>query len=250
MRMKFCLSALLLTAPATAQDAFFDGFDQLDSDRWYVSDGWSNGEHQSCIWSMNQVAVEEGELRLSLAAEERDDFALGCAELQTNARQGFGTFEARMAVPYTEGMNANMFTFIGGPQNKPHNEIDFEFISPRSPVLQTNFHTFEGGENTTDHDVPSDGAFRTYSFIWEPDRIRWFIDGTLIREETGGVLPDMPQKMYLSLWSTDLMVDWMGRFDPASAPQTLVVDWAAYTPAGEDCAFPESVLCRPDVPVN
>ena len=252
-------ATLIFPLMSRAQEAFFDDFDTLDRDRWFVSDGCTNGPHQHCLGSKNQMSVSGGQLNLSLvkvaavagdkndAQDAPENIELGCAEVQTNKRQDFGTFEARMKVPYAEGMNANMFTFIGAPQDKPHNEIDFEFLARDEPTLQTNFHTAKSSTNEELHPTPNDQTFRTYSFIWEPDRIRWFIDGELIRDETADTLPDTRQKMYLSLWSTDQLTDWMGTFDPASAPQTLEVDWVAYTPAGQDCAFQQSVLCLPDV---
>ena len=65
--MKPLFVALALAAcasPALAQDAFFDDFDTLDQSRWYVSDGWSNGAHQNCTWSADQVTASGGTLRV------------------------------------------------------------------------------------------------------------------------------------------------------------------------------------------
>ncbi|MEL7213946.1 MAG: family 16 glycosylhydrolase [Pseudomonadota bacterium] len=244
------LAASFIGAPhafAQSDASFFEPFDALDRDRWFISSGWANGDHQSCLWHRDRVAINDGVLALSLTADAKEDRDLSCAEIQTNARFGYGTFEVRMNVPYATGMNANMFTFIGAPQDRPHNEIDFEFINRQSPTLQTNFHTAQGSENTDLTAMPDDGAYRIYSFIWEPDRIRWFIDGDLIRETTGADLPNEPQKLYLSLWSTETLKDWMGVFEAADAPQTLEVDWVAFTAAGEPCAFDQSVLCQSDI---
>ena len=223
--------------------SFFEPFETLSDSRWFVSSGWANGDHQSCLWHRDRVAIEEGILRLSLTADAKEDRDFSCGEIQSEERFGYGTFEARMKVPYARGMNANLFTFIGAPQDRPHNEIDFEFIAPQEPVLQTNFHTARSSENTALHPMAADGAFRNYAFIWEPDRIRWYIDGTLIRDVQGGDLPDEPQKIYLSLWSTDTLTDWMGVFEASSGAQVLEVDWVAYTAPGEDCTFEQSVLC-------
>jgi len=231
------------TDGARADGAFFDGFDGLDRDRWYVSDGWTNGDHQSCLWQQDRVRVADGRLRLSLESLPGGDPPLACAEVQSNARFAYGTFEARMKVPYAVGLNANMFTYIGPPQNKPHQEIDFEFIAPDGPSLQTNVH-FDGQDPRPELlEMDDDGAFRTYSMIWEPERIRWFIDGVQIREARGGSIPDEAQKLYLSLWSSDRLTGWMGDFEARNAPQVLEVDWVAYSPPGSDCRFEGSVLC-------
>ena len=131
--------------------SFFEPFETLSDSRWFVSSGWANGDHQSCLWHRDRVAIEEGILRLSLTADAKEDRDFSCGEIQSEERFGYGTFEARMKVPYARGMNANLFTFIGAPQDRPHNEIDFEFIAPQEPVLQTNFHTARSSENTALH---------------------------------------------------------------------------------------------------
>lgn len=44
--------------------SFFDDFTTFDMDRWYISDGWSNGDHQNCVWSESAVVHEKGLLGL------------------------------------------------------------------------------------------------------------------------------------------------------------------------------------------
>lgn len=243
--------SLLVTSGVAAEEdeSFFDPFDELMKSRWYVSSGWANGDHQSCLWHKDRVKVGDGKLLLSLTDHAKKDRQFSCGEIQTHARLGYGTFEARMKVPYARGMNANMFTFIGPPQDRPHNEIDFEFIAPNNPVLQTNVHFRGDSENTELLARSDDNAFHDYAFVWEPGRVRWFIDGELIRDLRGDALPNEPQKMYLSLWSTDTLVSWMGKFDAASAPQELEVEWAAFTKLGQGCAFEQSLLCQDGVDV-
>ncbi|NVO57327.1 family 16 glycosylhydrolase [Rhodobacteraceae bacterium B1Z28] len=251
-RIRVFFSATALMAGFAAPSAvvsqegasFFEPFDQLNQGRWYVSSGWTNGSHQNCLWHKNRVKVENGKLLLSLTGNAKQGLDFSCGEVQTNDHLGYGTFEARMKVPYAQGMNANMFTFVGSPQDRPHNEIDFEFIAPKTPTLQTNFHFKGDSDNTGMKKMPDDDAFHDYAFIWEPGRIRWFIDGKLIRDQSGDDLPNEPQKMYLSLWSTDTLVSWMGAFQAKSAPQVLKVEWAAYTKLGSACAFEQSVLCK------
>ncbi|MFQ6547499.1 family 16 glycosylhydrolase [Aestuariibius sp. 2305UL40-4] len=229
--------------------SFFEPFDALDGDRWFVSDGWANGPHQSCLWHRDRVAVRDGALVLSLTDDAEGDRALSCAEIQSEDRFHYGTFEARVKVPYAHGMNVNFFTFIGPPQDRPHNEIDFEFLARDAPVLQTNFHLRDDNRNEELHPMEDDGAFLTLSVIWEADRLRWYVDGELIRTEADGDLPDEPQKIYLSLWSTDTLTDWMGTFRAEDAPQHMEVDWVAYTAPGEGCAFEASILCAQGVEV-
>lgn len=240
--------AMVASAPAqevSDQGAFRDDFDTLDRDRWMVSDGWANGEHQSCLWSKDRVSVGDGILTLSLTDDPLKDRDYSCAEIQTNERFSYGTYEARMKVPFASGTNSNLFSHVGAPQKKPHNEIDFEFLGKQDGLLQTNYFVDGEGQHEEVIDVPdADDQFQTYSFVWMPDRIQWFIDGRMIREVTEGEIPEENQKIYLSIWSTDQLTDWLGEFRYPGAPLNLEVDWLAFTPQGAPCQFPESVACK------
>lgn len=223
--------------------AFFDDFDELNPERWFISDGWANGPHQSCLWHRDRVSLREGLLQLSLTTDAQGDRALSCAEVQSNEAFGPGTFEARVRIPFASGLNANFFTHIGAQQERPHNEIDFEFIAPRGPQLQTNFYVDGAGGHEELQDVADDGAFLNLAVTWEPGSLRWFLDGQLIREESDAPMPSEPQKIYLSLWTTDTLIDWLGPFDPSTAPLLMEVDWVAFTPLGANCQFEASILC-------
>ena len=90
----------------------------------------------------------------------------------------------------------------------------------------------------------ADAEFLHYAFTWTPEGVTWFVNGEeRHRTKPGTPLPTVPQKIYASLWGSDTFSDWMGDFDAASVPQTMQVDWIAFTRLGEDCRFPESILC-------
>ncbi len=228
---------------ASDKDGFLEEFAGLDRDRWFVSDGWVNGPHQNCLWSAEAVEIRDGVLRL-LVEKATDDGPEDylCAEIQSEDRFGFGVFEARVQVPFATGTNSNFFTFIGAPQNQPHDEIDFEFIARTEPVLQTNTYVDGQGGNEALIPMPDDGEWRDLAFVWEPDRVRWYVDGALIRTLEGDKVPSGAQKMYLSIWTTDVLIDWMGRFE-WTGPLALQVDRVAYTPLGAGCLFDTSILC-------
>lgn len=239
---------LLLAIPSDVVQAgdagaFRDTFDSLAEDRWFVSDGWVNGAHQNCLWSRSHVRVAGGQLLLDLSDKAAEGHVYGCGEVQSKARFGYGVFEARLKVPAGSGINANFFTHVGAPQKEPHNEIDFEFLGRSPDRVQLNFFAAGEGGHETMAAVPGASAgFHDYAIVWEPDRLRWFRDGRLLHEVRGGV-PDRPQKVYLSLWASDTMGDWLGPFAYPGRPLTLAVDWVAFTPAGAPCGFPESILC-------
>lgn len=251
--MKTIISILLATLSiavvtidqAKAQEAFFDDLDRLDRDRWYVSDGWTNGAHQACWWSRTALSVRDGTLLLKLRATGDSAKPYLCGEVQTRSRYRYGTFEARFRTDRASGVNAAFFTYIGEVHKKPHDEIDVEILT-RNPATVT-FNTFVSGQMHNGGEaplaVPADAEFHTYSIIWEPDRIRWFIDGTLAHETQDGLLPKNAQKIFLSLWNTTTLTDWMGPFADPGRDLEMAVDWVAWTPPGAGCQFPQSVLC-------
>ncbi len=228
--------SLQATGVASAQGTtFFDGFDTLDPDRWFVSDGWRNGDHQNCEWSGDAVAMKPGQVTLAFRPTGDAAQPYICGEIQTNAAFGYGTFEARFRTDKASGINAAFFTYIGPVHDKPHDEIDFEVLTRDTSAVSLN--TYVDGKPrhgmTAALPTPSDTDFHTYSFIWEPARLRWFIDGVLVHEATGDDLPRNPQKIYFSHWGTETLSDWMGPFsDPGRALQ-MEVDWVAYTAPGE-----------------
>ncbi len=230
----------------TGGGAFFDGFDRLDRQRWFISDGWSNGAHQNCTWSRGAVSVSGGTARLQFQPATQPQAPHLCSEIQTKMRYGHGTYEARLKTDRGSGLNAAFFTYIGPVHKEPHEEIDVEILT-RDPS-RVQFNTYHRGVSANAALIPlpqpTDAGFQTFAFRWQPDRIEWFVNGVLMHEETQNI-PDRTQKIYFSHWGTDTLTDWMGVFAPPAAPLDLTVDWVAFTPLGAECQFPESLLCSP-----
>ena len=243
------LAALLSSGahaePNIIDEPFVDEFRRLAKKRWYVSNGWSNGSHQNCDWSKRALAMPVGENMkvLYVPAGVWGDKAY-CGEFQTRGWFEYGTFEARIRTDLGSGLNSAFFAF-GGPVHKlPHGEIDFEIITKGSGSVWTN-RFVEGDDLGQGEFVPFEGDVRDYhdyAFVWEPDRIRWFIDGQLVREVTEHV-PDHRLKVYFSHWGSDTLTNWMGPIEISDGPVAMGIERFAYTPHGEDCAFPESILC-------
>ena len=61
--------------------SFFEDFNVLDYGRWYVSDGWSNGDWMNCTWSRGAVSVSDGLLRLSFMKSPRRSNVFLCGEI-------------------------------------------------------------------------------------------------------------------------------------------------------------------------
>ncbi|OCJ15116.1 1,3-1,4-beta-glycanase [Rhizobium sp. AC44/96] len=243
------LGVLVLGASsAVAQQAggsFVENFDKLDRSAWYVSDGWNNGAHQNCTWSKNQVKVEGGSLHLSFTEGQSKDRKYLCGEIQTTKRYGYGTYEARMKAGTGSGLNSAFFTYIGPADKKDHDEIDFEVLGKNTSQVQVNQYVKAKGGNEKLVPVGSkaDEGFNDYAFVWEPGRLRYYLNGRLVQDVTDpSKIPTNPQKIFFSLWGTDTLSNWMGRF-AYTQPATLEVERLAYTAAGAPCQFPQSIAC-------
>lgn len=226
--------------------SFQDDFDTFDVGRWFVSDGWSNGAHQNCQWSASAVSHFPGRLTLEFRHDPTPTHSYRCGEIQSHQRYSYGTYEARIKAEEASGLNAAFFTYIGPVHGERHDEIDFEILTAQIDRVSVNTYVdgqpLHGGSYALP--PPADAGFNVYSFIWEPNRMRWFVDGELIKEVKDVVLPERPQKIYLSLWGTETLNNWMGPFVHPEQPKRMEIDWVAYTAPGEQCQFDGSVLCQ------
>ncbi|WP_037077906.1 glycoside hydrolase family 16 protein [Neorhizobium vignae] len=239
------LSPAAYAQQGAAGQSFVENFDSLDRSIWYVSDGWNNGKHQNCTWSKKQVKVEGGALQLSFTGDKTGDRDFACGEIQTRARFGYGTYEVRMKSATGSGLNSAFFTYIGPTDKKPHDEIDFEVLGKNTGQVQLNQYVSAKGNNEKLVPVAggADQGFNDYAFIWEESRLRYFVNGKLVHEVTDKTkIPQNPQKIFLSLWGTDTLKQWMGAFS-YTQPTSMTVDRISFTAIGEKCRFPESVLC-------
>jgi endo-1,3-1,4-beta-glycanase ExoK len=240
---------LIAPLPAHAQQArgtsFVDDFDRIDRSVWYVSDGWNNGAHQNCTWSKNQVSAEDGRLQLRFAEGQAKDRTYLCGEIQSRKRFGYGTYEARFKAGTGPGLNSAFFTYIGPADKQQHDEIDFEVLGKDTGRVQVNQYIKAkgGNEKLVSLGGPADQGFNDYAFVWEPDRLRYYVNGKLVQEVTDpSKIPQNPQKIFFSFWGTDTLSDWMGKFAYAG-PTTMEIDRIAYTAPGDTCQFPQSIAC-------
>ncbi len=242
---------LAATGGALAQDAtgksFVDTFDSLNTSRWFVSDGWDNGKHQNCTWSKGNVKLADGKLNLSFEKKPYKNRDYSCGEIQTRERFAYGVYEARMKTGTGSGLNAAFFTYIGPVHKQPHDEIDFEVLTKDPSKVQVNSYVDGKPYNEKLVDVPggAEKGFHDYAFVWEKDRLRWYVDGKLVHEVKGSTpLPSRPQKIFFSLWGSDTLDEWMGTFADPGRVVTMAVDRVAFTALGQPCQFKESVACK------
>ncbi len=77
--MALAMACGLALTPASAEDksgesaSFFETFNSVSPERWFISNGWTNGAHQNCTWSAKNFRDSGGALELILSKNgERD----------------------------------------------------------------------------------------------------------------------------------------------------------------------------------
>lgn len=239
MRYATPIGVVLLTAlglqPANAATVpFFSHPGQIDKTLWYISNGWADGDIQSCEWRADEISVDQSNIKITLDNKIGKVRPYGCGEIHTNQRTGYGTYEAVLRSAAGSGLNTAFFTYVGPPVGVPaHDEIDFEFLGKNSRTVQVNYFVNDKSQDGTVINLGFDAAagFHSYSFTWEPTRIRWFIDGKQVHEtKPGAKIPASPGRIYLSLWSGSKIINsWLGPFT-YKGPYTAEYSSVKFTP--------------------
>ena len=223
-------------------EPFVDGFDRADiSDRWFISDGWSNGKWMSNDWRKGAVEAGAGKMSLNLKpGPQGSAYELMGGEVRTHDFMRYGYFEVRMRVPRGAGTVSGVFTYADRAKGVKPNEIDIEILGSNTRAAELTIH--ENGRAThTVVTLPFDAAdgFHTYGFDWQPGYVRWYIDGVLAHEETGTAARNLvrPQQLIMNLWGSRELKAWVGKLDTKQGPWRLEFSCVAHarTYAGPIC---------------
>ncbi|TDD67523.1 glycosyl hydrolase family protein [Jiangella aurantiaca] len=234
--------------------SFIEHFDApLDPSFWYVSDGYRNGTYMNCAFNQNNVTVANGMLSIELDDTPYAGQNYSCASIQTTQNYGYGTYETRMRVDRASGTNQSLFTYTGPSHGDPWHEIDFEVLGKDTTEVEPNawVNGVAAGGGPVALGVDNDVEFVDYAFIWEPDRLRFFTDGRLVRTYTDPAqVPSYTQRIIAMTWGTETLNDWMGPFEYPGQPVVTEYDYIAYTKLGDPCPFPGSMACGVEAPTS
>lgn len=235
-------------------DSFYETFDgPLDETFWYVADAFRNGSYQNCQFNAANTVVADGLLQLSLDDTPYGDQDYSCGSIQTREWHGYGTYETRMRVGAASGTNSSLFTYTGPTYGEPWHEIDVEILGHDTTAVE--FNSWVDGAAAGGGPVPvgvdNAAEFVDYAFVWEPDRLQFFIDGEVARTYTDpSDLPTYTQRVFLMIWGTDTLTDWMGPFEYPGAPIVTEYDHVAFTALGDECPFEGSLACGLEAPTT
>jgi len=164
--------------------------------------GWGNAELQYYTDRPQNARVENGMLVIEARKERFRAQEYTSARLKTQGLRDwtYGRFEARIKVPYGQGIWPAFWTLgnnietVGWPQS---GELDImEHIGREPSTVYGTVHgpgysgaegvggsyTLSGGQQLTD-------AFHIFAVEWEPTEINWYIDNTLYATVTPDDVP-------------------------------------------------------------
>jgi beta-glucanase (GH16 family) len=237
----------------------FDGT-KLDTSKWNVllRENSKHGELQYYV--PDEVYVEKG--MLILRSRKRNfgskEYTSGRLDTKGKFAPTYGRFEIRARLPFGKGLwpahwlypeNRNwqmekmMEDAVAAgkerliPEERPwYSEIDImEFLGHESNTLYGTIHycSFDGtrrsSSGTWKGPVDYTKDFHIYSLEWEPDSIRWYIDGNMIHATTNGI----PHKPHFLILNTAVGGSWPGNPDSTTVfPQLHEIDYVRFYQKG------------------
>jgi beta-glucanase (GH16 family) len=232
----------------------------IDADSWTCEiggHGWGNNEMQYYTDRVENAALDgAGNLAIVARAENPEDYACHYGRCAfTSARCitmnkvefTYGRVEARLQIPYGQGiwpafwMLGADFPEVGWPDS---GEIDImENVGFEPQTVHSTLHgpgysgaNGIGAAYTIETDFADD--FHVFAIDWDPDAIRWYVDGELVNILTPNDLNGRSwvyDHDFFLLLNVAVGGEWPGFPDETTEfPQTMLVDYVrVYTLAGE-----------------
>ncbi len=220
----------------------FDGA-EIDQTHWRIVEGFvgaSNGELEVYTGRPENIRLENGQLVIEARQESYQGHGYTAGRLTTAGLLAwtYGRFEARIKLPYGQGLWPAFWLLGADFEEKGWpacGEIDIMEHIGRTPATVRG--TIHGPDYCGDdgywidcHLAESRFAedFHIFALEWEPDQIRWYVDGNLFGTRTPQNSPgrwvfDHPFCIILNLAVGGY---WPGYPDETTVfPQVMIVDY-------------------------
>lgn len=227
--------------------------DKLDTGKWNVLTREHSKHDELQYYVPDEVYVENGLLRLRSRIRKFGSMEYTSGRLDTKDKFApvYGRFEIRARLPagkglwpahwlYPQNRDWQMETLMSEevangrenliPEERPwYSEIDImEFLGHEPDMLYGTLHycTYDGKRRSSSGKWRSpfnySDDFHIYALEWEPDSIRWYIDGQLYHVTTEGI-PHTPHYIILN---TAIGGSWPGNPDSTTVfPQFHDIDY-------------------------
>jgi beta-glucanase (GH16 family) len=221
-----------------------------DPSKWILEtggNGWGNNELEYYTPRVQNAHLQNGNLIIT-AAKEAFTGTDGVTRDYTSARlktagkfsQQYGRFEARIKIPQGQGIWP-AFWMLGDDIGMVHwptcGEIDImENIGKEPAIVHGSMHGpgYSGSHDLTSSYTLTGGKFaddfHLFAVEWEPNLVRFYLDGNLYETRTPGDLPPGTKWVYdhpfFLLLNVAVGGDWPGNPDATTAfPQMMMVDY-------------------------
>jgi beta-glucanase (GH16 family) len=225
----------------------------LDAKKWNVLLREQSKHNELQYYLPDEVYVEGGHLRIRSQRRAYGSQAFTSGRLDTSGKFApvYGRFEIRAKLPGGKGlwpahwlypqnrdwaMEYVMAEAVAAgkermiPEHRPwYSEIDImEFLGHERDVVYgtLHYHTFDGQKKSSSGtwrvDVDYTAGFHVYTLEWEPDSMRWYVDGQLIHATTQGI----PHTPHYLIMNTAVGGGWPGNPDSTTVfPQYHDIDY-------------------------
>ena len=224
----------------------------IDTRFWVIANGSAPGYipnlHKG-FYQPNDISVANGIVTMRLTQEYGTVDANPSGVISRGAllfskkTYGYGTYQWRMRMSSTAASPTAAGTPVSGSVsagfnyvNNSQTEIDFEFSALDLTTLWlVNWLNPTPSSGPTEYNetytaltpFDSTSAFHTYTFVWQPGQITYYIDNNVQGTHISNV-PKAPAYFMINHWGTH-SDNWGG---PATVGTTryAYIDWASYTP--------------------
>ena len=185
----------------------------LNDGEWYLRDDTFPGNR--ALFRPDNVVSQGSHLTsLTLRREVSKVRDLSGAAIASRRSFTYGTFAANLRVPSGSGLVAGLFLHRNGPRQ----EIDIEFLGRDTTQMLVNVfynpgtagtkleYGYRGTPVLVELGFDASEAFHSYEIEWQPESIRWHVDGVTVYERLlwgPTPIPDQPMEFNVNLWSSE-----------------------------------------------
>jgi len=192
---------------------------------------------------VSNVQITGGQMQLELEYQSSTGYGYGATVLHSHSIL-YGSVLGRVKSGSSSQGIVSAFILINLANG---DEIDIEWVGTNHKEFQSNFYSKAISNPPVDYSngkkhaltVDATAAFHDYEINWQPDRIEWYMDGTLYRtlyknstKENGTRFPNTPMQLSIGIWDANAQgqkgtIEWGGgpvQWDSNKTPFSMYVD--------------------------
>lgn len=200
------------TPSVSARTRFEDDLVEFNPLRWILRDDTFPG-NLALFRPGNVSAGPAGGVELQVAQASLGVRYLSAGAISSCDRFLYGRFEATLQATDVPGLVTGFFLH----RDSPRQEIDVEITGDRPNRMLVNVfynpgadgakfdYGYRGTPVAIDLGFDASSALHTYAIEWEPDEIRWFVDGRVVHRRVlwdPTPIPHLPMTLHVNAWPT------------------------------------------------